>query len=240
MAIRGHAVRSLLVFCSMAGIWGGVVTSALGQAVLPSDADLRAAQERMAAALSAVGAPLPHGIPIVPKLDALPKPAGKNPDIAKIAEAYRQPAPGNPSVANADIPELMVFISFSLPRETLQRIVSQSEKSGAVLVLRGLKGNSLTKMGEETAKLVGDRNVTAIIHPPAFKQFNIKQVPSLVLARSGQASKITDDGCAPATSFIKVDGDVTQDYALDLIERHAAAWAEVAHRYSAKLSRQPR
>jgi conjugal transfer pilus assembly protein TrbC len=45
----------------------------------------------------------------------------------------------------------MVFISFSLPKETLQRIVSQAEKSGAVLVLRGLKGNSLTRMGEEIA-----------------------------------------------------------------------------------------
>lgn len=238
--MRQRGWRGLLAFCLMLGICGGVESPVFGQAVLPSDADLRAAQERMVAALSAVGAPLPHGIPVVPKLDALPKPAGKGTDIAKIAEAFRQPASGNPSVANADIPELMVFISFSLPKETLQRIVSQSEKSGAVLVLRGLKGNSLTKMGEEIAKLVGDRNVTAIIHPPAFKQFNIKQVPSLVLARSGQASKITDDGCAPATSFIKVDGDVTQDYALDLIERQASAWAEAAHHYSAKLSGQPR
>ncbi len=122
----------------------------------------------------------------------------------------------------------MVFVSFSLPKETLQRIVSQAEKSGAVLVLRGLHGNSLTRMGEEIARLVGDRKVTAIIHPPAFKQFKVHQVPALVLARSGQASKIGEDGCAPGSSFIRVDGDVTQDYALDLIERQAPAWAEVA------------
>ena len=234
--MRRRGWRELLAFCVVVGICGGAVNPVFGQAVLPSDADMRAAQERMAAALTAVGAPLIPGISVVPKLDSLPKPVGKNPDIAKIAEAYRQPAPSNSPVANTDMPELMVFISFSLPKETLQRIVSQSEKSGAVLVLRGLKGNSLTKMGEEIAKLVGDRNVTAIIHPPAFKQFNVKQVPSLVLAKSGQASKITEDGCAPATSFIKVDGDVTQDYALDLIERQAPAWAEVARRYSAKLS----
>ncbi len=228
--------QGLLAFCVVIGICWGAVNSAFGQAALPSDADMRAAQERMAAALSTAGAPLTPGISVVPKLDSLPKPAGNKPDIAKIAESYRQPVPNNLPATNPDMPELMVFISFSLPRETLQRIVSQSEKSGAVLVLRGLKGNSLTKMGEEIAKLVGDRNVTAIIHPPAFKQFNVKQVPSLVLARSGQASKITGDGCAPATSFIKVDGDVTQEYALDLIERQAVAWAEVAHRYSAKLS----
>jgi conjugal transfer pilus assembly protein TrbC len=91
-------------------------------------------------------------------------------------------------------------------------------------------------MGDEIAELIGNRNVTAMIHPPAFKQFNVKQVPSLVLARSGQASKVAEDGCAPATSFIKIDGDVTQEYALDLIERHASVWAEVAHGYSAKLA----
>lgn len=78
-----------------------------------------------------------------------------------------------------DIPELMVFVSFSMPKEALERIVAQSEKSGAVLVLRGLKGNSLSRMGEELAALVGKRNVTAIIHPPAFKQFKVAQVPAL-------------------------------------------------------------
>jgi conjugal transfer pilus assembly protein TrbC len=190
----------------------------------------------MAAALAGAATPLVTSISGVPDIKSLPKPAGKSPDIAKIAEAFRQPVPGNISAPIADIPELMVFVSFSLPRETLQRIVAQSEKSGAVLVLRGLKGNSLTQMGEEIAKLVGDRNVTAIIHPPAFKQFDVKRVPAMVLARSGQASKIAEDGCAPATSFIKVDGDVTQEYALDLIEREAPAWAELARRFSAKIS----
>jgi conjugal transfer pilus assembly protein TrbC len=236
MKMRQIAFRGLLALCSGIGIWSGAVSPVYGQAALPSDADMRAAQERMAAALNGVGIPLTHGIPVIPEQKSLPRPAVKNPDIAKIAEAYRQPVPSNLAATIADVPELMVFVSFSLPRETLQRIVSQSEKSGAVLVLRGLKGNSLTRMGEEIAELVGDRNVTVIIHPPAFKQFNVEQVPSLVLAKSGQASKITEDGCAPATSFIKIDGDVTQDYALDLIERHASVWAKVAHRYSAKLA----
>lgn len=232
MTKRQMALRGLVALCAWIGIW----EPALGQAALPSDADMRATRKQMDAALNAVGTPTPNSRPAVPELLSLPKPVSKSPDIAQIAEAYRQPAPGNASAGSTGAPELMVFVSFSLPKETLQRIVSQSEKSGAVLVLRGLKGNSLTRMGEEIAELVGDRKVTAIIHPPAFKQFNVKQVPSLVLARSGQASKIAEDGCAPATSFIRVDGDVTQGYALDLIERQAPAWAEVARRYSEKLS----
>jgi hypothetical protein len=34
---------------------------------------------------------------------------------------------------------------------------------------------------------------------------------------------------------VKVDGDVSQGYALDLIERQAPAWSEVARRFAAKL-----
>jgi len=224
----------LLARCIGVGALGGAVTFALAQVVVPTDTELRSHRERMGSALDAVEAPKGTGRPVVPDPTKLPQPATTGPDIARMAEAYRHTTPG--SAPGKDEPELMVFISFSLPKETLQRIVSQAEKSGAVLVLRGLKGNSLTRMGEEIAELVGARNVTAIIHPPAFKQFKVRQVPALVLARSGQASKIGEDGCAPGSSFIRVDGDVTQDYALDLIERQAPVWAEVARRYAARLS----
>jgi conjugal transfer pilus assembly protein TrbC len=236
--MRQRTFRRLLALFMWIGICGGVVSPAFGQAVFPTDVDMQVARKRMATALAGAGTSLTTSVSGVPDIQSLPKPAGKSPDIAKIAEAFRRPTTSNFSAPIANVPELMVFVSFSLPRETLQRIVSQSEKSGAVLVLRGLKGNSLTQMGEEIAKLVGDRNVTAIIHPPAFKQFNVRRVPAMVLARSGLASKITEDGCAPATSFIKVDGDVTQEYALDLIERETPAWADAARIFSAKLSGQ--
>ncbi len=216
------------IACSVSGI-------AWAQAVLPSDGDMRVARQRMEEALKVVG-PARVANPLsVPKTDALPKPAAKSPDISQIAESYRHASPPR-SEMPSDIPELMVFVSFSMPKEALERIVAQSEKSGAVLVLRGLKGNSLSRMGEELAALVGKRNVTAIIHPPAFKQFKVAQVPALVIARSGQATKIGEDGCAAPASYIKVDGDVGQDYALDLIERQAPNWAEAARRYAARLA----
>jgi conjugal transfer pilus assembly protein TrbC len=218
--------------------WRLAVTPAFAQLMPPSDADLRVARERMGATLNALdraGVPVRSG---VPELRNLPQPASKAPDLEALAQRPRPSAPGDIAAPSEEVPELMVFVSFSLPRETLQRIVRQSERSGAVLILRGLQGNSLTRMGEEIAQLVGERKVTALIHPPAFKQFQVRQVPSLVLARSGQAVKIAEDGCAPAASFLRVDGDVGQDYALDLIERQAPAWADLARRYSARLSGQ--
>jgi conjugal transfer pilus assembly protein TrbC len=219
----------------LATAWGLTLTPAFAQVAPVPQAELQSARERMAATLNAIDGAGVSSLSVVPELRNLPQPAASAPDLAALAQAHRPSVPGGNS-ANADVPELMVFVSFSLPRETLQRIVHQSERSGAVLVLRGLKGHSLTQTGEEIARLVGERNVTVLIHPPAFQQFQVRQVPSLVLARSGSAAKIDEDGCAPAASFIRIDGDVGQDYALDLIERQAPAWADIARRHAARLA----
>ncbi|MEF8726911.1 MAG: type-F conjugative transfer system pilin assembly protein TrbC [Accumulibacter sp.] len=221
----------------LATAWGLTVTPAFAQVAPVPQADLQSARERVAATLNAIDRAGDPSRSVVPELRNLPQPAASAPDLATLAPAHRPSVPGgNHPSASPDVPELMVFVSFSLPRETLQRIVHQSERSGAVLVLRGLKGHSLTETGEEIARLVGERNVTVLIHPPAFQQFQVRQVPSLVLARSGAAAKIDQDGCAPAASFIRIDGDVGQDYALDLIERQAPAWADIARRHAARLA----
>jgi conjugal transfer pilus assembly protein TrbC len=223
---------ALLIAIPMASF---AVHLAWAQAALPTDYDMRLARQRMEEALKGAGLPKEMNRSTVPLIEALPKSVAKSPDLAKIAESYRQ-FPAATTAKSVDTAELMIFVSFSMPKEALERIVLQSEKSGAVLVLRGLKGNSLTRMGEELASLVGKRNVTAIIHPPAFKQFKVTQVPALVLARPSQATKIGEDGCASPASFIKIDGDVSQDYAFDLIERQSPAWADAARRYASKLA----
>lgn len=230
--LRAHGLAMFLGI----GAWGLALMPAFAQVVPPLDPDLRAARERVGATLNALDSAGISGRSAVPELRHLPRPAWKAPDLGALVQAPRPSLPGGLSVPSVDVPELMVFVSLSLPKETLQRIVRQSERSGAVLVLRGLKGNSLSKMGEEIAQLVGEWKVTAVIHPPAFRQFQVRQVPSLVLARSGQAAKVTADGCAPAASFLRVDGDVGQDYALDLIERQAPAWADSARHYLARLA----
>lgn len=220
----------------LATAWGLTLTPACAQVAPVPQAEVQAARERMAATLNAIAGAGDRGLAAVPELRNLPQPAAKAPDLGALAQGRGPTGPGGRPAANADVPELMVFVSFSLPRETLQRIVHQSERSGAVLILRGLTGHSLTQTGEEIARLVGERNVTVLIHPPAFQQFHVRQVPSLVLARSESAVQIDEDGCAPATSFIRVDGDVGQDYALDLVERQAPAWADIARRLAARLA----
>lgn len=130
--------------------------------------------------------------------------------------------------------ELMIFVSFSMPREALLRIVDQSEKSGALLIFRGFKGDKLTEMAHHIASLIGKHRVEALVHPPAFSQFKITQVPALVIAQADANVQMTG-GCAQADRYVKVTGDVSQDYALDYIERTSPQWAMAARFFGDKL-----
>ncbi len=210
--------------------------NACAQGALPTEFEVRQAQQRMRDALGANGVSQGSGSQptVVPRIERLPLPQQKAADIGQVAESFRA-MPMTKSSAVVSGPELMVFVSFSMPKGSLERIVAESERTGAVLILRGLKGNSMTRMGDEIAGLIGKRNVTAIVHPSAFVQFKVSQVPSLVLANATQATQIGTDGCASPASFVKVDGDVSQGYALDLIERQAPAWSGPARRFASKL-----
>ncbi len=131
--------------------------------------------------------------------------------------------------------DLMVFVSFSMPPASLNNIVIQSELTGARLVFRGMKGDKLSDMSKAIAALIGNHRVEVIIHPPAFKQFRITQVPALVIAKGGSGEQLSPDGCSQPERYVKVTGDVTQDYALDFIERTSPQWASVAGFYNNKL-----
>ena len=170
----------------------------------------------------------------MPKIDALPIPPVRAPDIASIAEKYREI--GKAAAAQQEsTPNLLVLVSLSMPREALERVIIQSERTGAQLVFRGFRGNSMTRMSEEIQAILAGRNVAASIHPPAFQQFSVARVPAVVLARSG-AGSVMEDGCSNGDTFVKVTGDVTLDHALEYIERKSPAWASVARGYRVKLS----
>ncbi|RFC33917.1 MAG: conjugal transfer pilus assembly protein TrbC [Candidatus Nitrotoga sp. LAW] len=164
-----------------------------------------------------------------PDVTALPKPATTaNP--ADLAKQFRQ----QPLQTKPATPEMMIFVSFSMPRESLLRIVEQSEKTGARLIFRGFNGDKMTDMSKRISALLGNHRVEAVIHPPAFTQFKVNQVPALVLAQSDAGDKL-DSGCAQPDRYVKVTGDVSQDYALDYIERTSPQWAAIARLFGDKV-----
>ncbi len=167
-----------------------------------------------------------------PRLDNLPQPATKASPEDMVKQFRQSPITNQPPVA----PELMVFVSFSMPRESLMRIVEQSERTGARLIFRGFTGDKLTDMSKRIADLLGKHRVEAVVHPPAFTQFKVNQVPALVISQSDAANQL-DNGCAQAERYVKVTGDVSQDYALDYIERTSPKWSTVAVMFNSKLQR---
>ncbi len=70
-------------------------------------------------------------------------------------------------------PDLLVFVSFSMPLESLKELSKQVHKKGGKLVFRGLYEGSFKKMAEKVKELSGD----VLIDPTLFREHHITRVP---------------------------------------------------------------
>lgn len=177
-------------------------------------------------------------IPSVPNLDALPTPSSSRPiDLEALAKGYEAnadrmaAAQGLKSGAG-----LLVFVSFSMPQPTLQRLVNQAAKTQASLVVRGFINGSLRETVARVQDLIGNRQVAFQIDPQAFDRFSVLKTPTFVLVREGAQGQPCSSGlCFPSDAFVMVSGDVSLDYALESIERKAPRFARDAHSYLKKI-----
>lgn len=162
-----------------------------------------------------------HAAAQQPRVDALPKPLAVTPlDLQALAQGFATSAPVLPQGVNS--PALLVFVSFSMPEASLERLVDQAERSDAVLVLRGFDQGSLKGTAARVQKLIGQRKVTFQIDPQAFERFDVHAVPTFVLTAGVGASLPCAAGqCYPSDGYALVSGDVSIDYALEHIERRA-------------------
>ncbi len=175
-----------------------------------------------------------------------------NIDIA--AMARQGAALTAPQAAEIGASALRIFITLDMPRGSLQRLVDQATRSGATLVLRGLKAQSMRQTIAAVSELIETRRVSWVIDPDAFTRFQVSSAPTFVLALTDQPMQAvpglgavpdlprcsgsgSGSGCtAPAldASYLSISGDVTLDYALDAMVRRNP---EAAPRASAILQR---
>ncbi len=177
-------------------------------------------------------------VPSAPRLDALPRPASRTAvDLEALAKGYAASTdPMNAAPAMSSGPQLLIFVSFSMPPATLQRLVDQAAKSHASLVLRGFVNGSLRDTVARVQALIGTRQVAFQIDPQAFDRFSVSHTPTFVLVHEGsQAQPCSAGRCLPADAFAATAGDVSLDYALEFIERSAPRFAAQAHGYLLKL-----
>jgi len=201
-----------------------------------TEADIERAKRRNPTPTDAELARVP--IPSTPKVDVLPKPASRGSmDLEAIARGYESIVrDGVPKPDGQSGPALLVFISFSVPEATLNRLVDQAARAGAVLVIRGFVDGSLKATVARVQQLIGSRQVKFQIDPQAFDRFGVTQAPTFVLLGRGAAPMPCKAGsCFASASFVSVSGDVSLDYALDLFKTRAPRFANDAAPFLKRL-----
>jgi len=179
-------------------------------------------------ALSAAGQASPDRTPTlsVPEIDdqALAK-ARK--DIEALLSDPRLAVPGAASSGDSD-PHPLIFVSFSMTDDSLRALLAEARKTGSPLVLRGLVDNSMKRTVARLGELLGTGNSrdttgeptpSLAIDPTLFERFGVNKVPTFVLPLDTIAP-CTPEGC-PVPAHLKVAGDVSLAYALNVMAREA-------------------
>ncbi len=83
-----------------------------------------------------------------------------------------------------------IFVSFSMPKQTIVNFDRAAQKIGAKLVIRGLKNNSF-KDTFSYVKSLSDTGVIIDIDPKSFEEYNITQVPAFVINKDDKSDKLT-------------------------------------------------
>jgi len=82
----------------------------------------------------------------------------------------------------ADLGDLLIFVSFSIPAMSLQQLIMDAHKVGGHLVIRGLVNNSFKDTAQALYELIHESKSGGImLDPTLFQKFNIKQVPAFVV-----------------------------------------------------------
>lgn len=97
--------------------------------------------------------------------------------------------------------DIVIFVSSSIPQESLKALFTQAQSRGAKLVFRGLIGNSFQK----TKAFFETTGINAEIDPTLFEQYQISHVPAFVL-KEGKKHDI-------------LQGNISLEEALNLIRQ---------------------
>ena len=155
-------------------------------------------------------------------------------DPLAIAERYRKTLGAQ---RDSDTrPDLLVFVSFSMPDASLKRLATDAAKANAVLVFRGPKEGSLKKTlqaFEPLAKL----GASAIIHPEAFTWNRVDAVPVFILGTAAGGG--CDDAAGSCQETLRIAGDASLEYILERMVRATHPLAEEAERCLTRLRGAP-
>lgn len=98
---------------------------------------------------------------------------------------------------------VLVFVSSSMPDESLKQWFTQAQNIHAPVILRGLVQNSLPATKQWLSNIAGE-NVSSYgvqINPAAFEQYDIQQVPAVVVTSKTTTCPVNMS--CPSPSFVE-------------------------------------
>lgn len=204
---------------------GLLTTTSLASAQGPSPAEDAALQaelhKRTAQAIERADRAAAAGVRIeAPQLDALPVPQIDH--IPIDVEALARQFEGASRMPATAQPTLLAFVSFSMPRGSLERMIADAERTGATLISRGLHQGSLRETMRLAMELIGQRKIAWALDPEQFARFEVTTVPTYVLLAAGvEPQGCGDRVCVGEDDYVRLTGDVPIAYALERIAEHA-------------------
>ena len=125
-------------------------------------------------------------------------------------------ATGNLKDNRGTAPQFIVFVSLSMPQQSLRKIITETSAAGGFVVFRGFPNNSGKQFLAAMSKVIDkdDQFASIGVDPRLFRAFAVIAVPTYVAVSSDFSPC---DGIACKTTpppFDAMSGNVTASYAL--------------------------
>jgi conjugal transfer pilus assembly protein TrbC len=138
-----------------------------------------------------------------------------NIDVQKIAERYSKRVEAEKRTMTG----VIGFASFSMPDASLKKLIADTLKVNGTVLFIGFKNNDFKETAKEIRRL-DIRKGNIQINPNAFKQYKVDVVPSIVMVKANAEENLDGEGCVFPEKYSKVVGDVSLDFALELMEKN--------------------
>lgn len=116
--------------------------------------------------------------------------------------------------------QILVFVSFRMPKNLLFEYIEEAKRYNATLVLRGFikdeKGKfSIPATAKKLQEISNKTGVNFIIHPQLFDIFEVSRVPVIIKVNSYFECTQNGGECFEKPQFDKITGSVSIEYALN-------------------------
>lgn len=101
---------------------------------------------------------------------------------------------------------IFVFVSFSMPKQSLTAWLGQAHQIGAPVIIRGLVNHSFNETLAKLKEVININNNGVSVNPPLFEKYHVEQVPAVVMV-------------APSGQYDVVYGNTSLSYALSLFKK---------------------